>query len=251
MDGSLLGIAIFAAVYYWFCSTVWGYTFTDAFFCPVVAAIPLGLMLGDLQTALVIGATIQLIYIGQINTGGNWPADECLAACIVIPLAIRTGMSVEVAAAFAVPVSFLGVFIRNLLRGIHTVFVHWTDKHALAGNEKGIMRCAFHWPMLTSFVLRVPPVFVVGYFGSALVDPVLNAIPKFILHAFELAGGILPALGIAMTITLIGKKHNFAFFFLSFFVVKYFQMDIMLSAIIGTCIALLMVFNQKREGAQA
>lgn len=251
MDWSLFGIALFAAIYYWFCSTVWGYTFTDAFFCPVVAAIPLGLLLGDLHTALIIGATIQLIYIGQINTGGNWPADECLATCIVVPLAINSGMSVEVAAALAVPVSFLGVFIRNIIRAINTVFVHWADKHALEGNEKGITRCAFHWPMLTMFALRVPPVFVVGYFGSSLIDPVLAAIPDFIMHAFELAGGVLPALGIAMTITLIGKKNNFAFFFLAFFIVKYFEMGIMLSAIIGTCVALLIVFNQKKEGAQA
>jgi D-glucosaminate-specific PTS system IIC component len=131
------------------------------------------------------------------------------------------------------------------------VFVHWADKHALEGNEKGIYRCAFHWPMITSFVLRVPPVFIVGYFGSSLIDPVLKAIPDFIMHAFELAGGVLPALGIAMTIALIGKKNNFAFFFLAFFVVKYFEMNIMLSAIIGTCVALLIVFNQRKEGVQA
>lgn len=251
MDITLALIALFSGVYYWFCSSVWGYTFTDAFFSPVVTAIPLGLLLGDLQTALIIGATIQLIYIGQINTGGNWPADECLAACIVIPLAINTGMQIEVAAALAIPVSFLGVFIRNVLRAINTVFVHWADKFAIEGNVRGISRCAFAYPMLTGFVFRVPPVFIVNYFGADLINPILAAIPEFIMHAFEVAGGVLPALGIAMTVMLIGKKNNFALFFLAFFVVKYFEMDIMLSAFIGLSIAFLMVFNVKREGTSA
>ena len=95
MDISLLLFALFTGIYYWFTFSVIGYTFSNAFFSPVVTGFVLGLILGDVSTGLILGATIQLIYIGIIGAGGNWPADECMATLICVPLAIRTGMSIE------------------------------------------------------------------------------------------------------------------------------------------------------------
>lgn len=252
MDFSLFSFALFTGFYYWFCCSVIGYTFSDAFYSPVVVGFILGLLLGDVTTGLILGATIQLIYIGIIGAGGNWPADECLAALIVVPLAIKTSISIEAAAALAVPLSFLGVFIMNLRRAGNVVFVHWADKAALKADDKAIFRCAAIWSSLWNMLLCVPPVFVANYFGARLIDPVLGFIPEWIMHAFEAAGGMLPCLGIAMTLTLIGKKQNFALFFIAFFVVIYSGMNVMFAAIMGTCIALLMVFNRhKAGGAQA
>ncbi len=248
MDFQLFFFALFTGIYYWFSASVVGYTFSDAFYSPVIVGFCLGLLLGDLTTGLMLGATIQLIYIGIIGAGGNWPADECIAALIVIPLAIKTNMSIEAAAALAVPISFLGVFITNLRRAGNVVFAHWADAAALRADDKAIFRCAAIWPSIWSLILYGTPVFVANYFGARVIEPALDMIPEWIMNAFEIAGGMLPALGIAMTLTLIGKKHNFALFFIAFFVVIYTGMNVMLAAIIGTCIALLMVFNKNRMG---
>ncbi|MDR1028874.1 MAG: PTS system mannose/fructose/sorbose family transporter subunit IID [Clostridiales Family XIII bacterium] len=239
--------ALFTGVYYWITFTVIGYTISDALFSPVVAGFIIGLLLGDVQTGLILGATIQLIYIGIIGAGQNWPADECLATLIVVPLAIKTGLSIEAAAALAVPISLLGMFLNNLRRGGNVIFVHRADKAAAAGNHRAIFRNAAIYPPLLSFALVVPPVFIANYFGSKVIDPALEVIPGWIMHALELCGGVLPCLGIAMTMTMIGKRNNFALFFVSFFIVVYAGMDIMFAAIIGLCVAFFVVFNRNKD----
>jgi mannose/fructose/N-acetylgalactosamine-specific phosphotransferase system component IID len=130
--------------------------------------------------------------------------------------------------------------------------VHRADKAAAAGDHKAVFRNAAVYSSIWSFILVVPPVFVANYFGSKLINPLLDAIPEWIMHALELCGGILPCLGIAMTMTMIGKRNNFSLFFVAFFIVVYSGMDLMFAAIIGLCVAFFVVFNRrgKEDGAR-
>ena len=63
-------------------------------------------------------------------------------------------------------------------------------------------------------------------------------------------GGILPALGFAITLTVIGKRNLIPFFIIGFFAVMYLGLDTMAVAIFATCVALLMnLFRMKEEAA--
>ncbi len=53
-------------------------------------------------------------------------------------------------------------------------------------------------------------------------------------------GGILPALGFAITLMVIGKKTMLPFFIAGFFAVQYLKLDTMAMAIFAICAALLM-----------
>ncbi|VDZ75871.1 PTS system protein [Salmonella bongori] len=84
---SLMGL------YYWFARLRLGYTFSAMLLQPVVIAVFVGLLLGNMQTAMIIGAGMQLVYLGVTSTpGGNVPSDPALAACISIPIAVKAGM---------------------------------------------------------------------------------------------------------------------------------------------------------------
>ncbi|MCJ0574853.1 PTS sugar transporter subunit IIC, partial [Enterococcus cecorum] len=78
-----------------------------------------------------------------------------------------------------------------------------------------------------------------------------HIIPKWIMNGLTVMGGVLPALGFATTIFIIGKKQYIPLFIIGFFAVKYFELPIMGAAIFGTCIALMMTFGNKlvKEGA--
>jgi D-glucosaminate-specific PTS system IIC component len=69
------------------------------------------------------------------------------------------------------------------------------------------------------------------------------------MHSFELMGGILPALGFAITLSVIGKKSLIPFFITGFFAVMYLKLDTMAVAIFATCIALLLGLFQLKEEA--
>ena len=45
-------------------------------------AVIVGAVLGDMPHAMMIGASLQLIYLGVIAAGGNQPTDPCLAAYV-------------------------------------------------------------------------------------------------------------------------------------------------------------------------
>ncbi len=67
---------------------------------------------------------------------------------------------------------------------------------------------------------------------------------------FAANGGILPALGFAITLTVIGKKNLIPFFIAGFFAVIYLGLDTMAVAIFATCTALLLnLFRLKEEEA--
>lgn len=80
------------------------------------------------------------------------------------------------------------------------------DKHAETANMSAIMRCAFLYPALLGLVLRFPVVFAANYFGQNVVESFLKLMPHWLTHSFEIMGGILPALGFAITIMVIGKR---------------------------------------------
>ena len=70
-------LAIVAGLWYWYAMCRVGYTLQHIFCQPLVMAVPFGLIMGDLPTALIIGAGIEMMYVGLVSNGGNIPADEC------------------------------------------------------------------------------------------------------------------------------------------------------------------------------
>lgn len=128
---------------------------------------------------------------------------------------------------------------------MQAAFAHRADKYALEADTKGIERCTILYPMLLGFVLRFPPVFAAIYLGSDAVQKLLDAIPEWLTHGLAVTGGVLPALGFAITIFIIGKNIYIPFFIVGFFLVQYLKINVMAAAIFGTCLALLITFLRR------
>ncbi|MCR1900004.1 PTS sugar transporter subunit IIC [Irregularibacter muris] len=243
-------LAIFTGIWYWLTRMNIGYTFGYVFAQPVVMALPIGLIMGDVPQAMMVGAAVELVYLGMISPGANMPADEALAGLIAIPIALQTNMTPEMAVVLAVPFGVLGVFLDQVRRTIHASLNHMADKYALTCNTKGIWMAATVWPLVIGFILRFPPVFLANLYGAEAVQGFMDIIPEWILHGLSVAGGVLPALGFAITIFIIGKKTLIPFFILGFFLVQYLEINIMAAAIFGTCIALLTVLMRQEKGGE-
>ena len=124
------------------------------------------------------------------------------------------------------------------------------DSYAEKADTKGIMRAAFLYPSIAGFIIRFPIVFIIDYFGVSVAQKLIGILPTWLSHSFEIMGGILPALGFAITLTVIGKKNLIPFFLIGFFAVMYLNLGTMAVAIFATCAALLMgLFKMKEEEA--
>ncbi|GAA6491455.1 PTS sugar transporter subunit IIC [Candidatus Bariatricus faecipullorum] len=248
MENTLL-IAICMGIYYWFCRLRFGYTFSSMLLQPVVIGVFVGLLTGQMYDAMVIGGAMQLVYLGVTSTpGGNVPNDPALAGCISIPIGVLSGMSPEVAISLAVPFGIIGAFVDQLRRTTNTIWVHKADKFAENGDTRGIFRCAYVYPSIMGFIIRFPIVFIICFFGVDFAEKLLEVIPDWLLNSFEIMGGILPALGFAITLQAIGKKQLLPFFIIGYFMVKFSSMGVMGVAVFAVSIAMLLyLFLYRKE----
>ncbi|WP_198412927.1 PTS mannose/fructose/sorbose/N-acetylgalactosamine transporter subunit IIC [Izhakiella australiensis] len=205
--------------------------------------------MGDLTQAIVIGAAIQILYIGLVAAGSNLPADDCLAGLIAIPLALNTGLSPQLAIAIAVPVGVMGVFIDQFRKTINAFFAHLADKNAEQGDTRALTMTAIVWPTLLGFFLRFPVPFFANLYGKDSITAFLNSVPQWLIHGFSVAGGLLPALGFALTIFVIGKKSLLPWFFIGYFLVQFSGIPVFGAAIFGLSAVLLIAHYQNKKEA--
>lgn len=244
-------IAITAGLLYFLGHCKLGYWFYDVLGQPLFIGLILGIVAGDITKGLLLGGTIQLVYLGMIFPGGNIPADATLAAVIAIPIALTTSMSAEAATVLAVPFGVVGVFIDQIRRTLNAIFIHKADDYALTANSKGIWMCGTIMPLAVAFLLRFPPVFAAAMVGPDVVQNLMAYVPEWIMHGLEVAGGVLPAMGFAIVVFTIGKKQLLPYFIMGFFAVMYLQIPTMAAAIFGGSIAVLSIFaaQNKRKDA--
>lgn len=86
---------------------------------------------------------------------------------------------------------------------------------------------------------RMIPVFLALVFGTKFVQTIVNNLPMWLMDGLKTAGGILPALGIAILLRYLPLSKNFAFLLIGFFLAAYLKVPVMGAAIIGLAMALI------------
>ncbi len=162
----VFALALAAGIWWWIGQSKMGYTFHAVICQPIVMALPFGIIAGDVGTAMKIGANVEMVYLGMVAAGANIPADECLAGCISIPIALLTGMDPAAAVTLAVPFGLLGVFQDQIRRTLQAVFAHKADAYAEQGNVKGIERCAVAYPLALGIFIEIPDC-ICGYLSGS------------------------------------------------------------------------------------
>lgn len=124
---STIATALLAAVWYWLGGSFIGYTIYPIVISPTVIGMVFGFLYGDVTTGLIAGASLEVIYIGMVNAGGNLPADRMLAGLIAIPVVLQTGVDPQVAVSIAIPVGIIGVFLNNIRRTGNAFLIQKVD----------------------------------------------------------------------------------------------------------------------------
>ncbi len=254
MSGSTLVImAIVMGLMYWIARGMIGGYFAFFFIAsPIVVGVVAGLIYGDLTRGLIIGGGIAAAFAGIIAPGGNLPTDSALAATTVIPIALATGLSAEQAIAFAVPMGLVGSFVTNLRKMINVIFVHRADACAARGDSAGLTRCAIIYPPLIELPLLFLPVFLVVMFGQNAMLAFMNNVPTWVMHGLEVAGGVMPAIGFALIMNMIGKPKMIPYTIIGFILVKAMGLNNLTAGLLAGCAAFLIVMAKRdraKEGA--
>ncbi|MFR1137459.1 MAG: PTS mannose/fructose/sorbose/N-acetylgalactosamine transporter subunit IIC [Anaerococcus vaginalis] len=219
-------------------------------FSPLMTGLVVGIVMGRVADAMIVTASLQLIYMGVFSPGGSMPSEPAVAAAIAVPVALLGNLTPEASIAIAVPVGFLGSYLYQFRFFLNTFIGKKTDVAIEKMDEKAIKRSIITYPTIASFVLFVPLIFVALYFGSPVIADVVAKLEGTVfLHILDVVGGGLAAIGIATTIYVIGRKDYLLFFLLAYFlsvILKDMNVNMLVYAILGTIISILAVGNKNQ-----
>ena len=206
---------------------------------PIFAGFLVGLVLGDPVMGTVLGATINLMYIGQISAGGAIPSDMCLAGVLGTALGITGGLSTEAALAVAVPLGLLGTSLFYGRMTLDCIWLHLAEKKVEKGETGKIWIYDLLMPQLMLFCMAAIPCTLACYFGAQYIEGVIEFLGGTILNTLGIIGGMMPALGIALTLKFIYKGETKIFFFLGFLMVAFLGLNMIAIGLFALCITII------------
>ena len=106
---------------------------------PLVSGFLAGVILGDPVKGAMVGAQINILYLGFIGAGGALPGDICLAGVVGTTIAITGNLPVETAMALAVPVGLLGTIIWVVKMTVNTAWVRVAEKMSAKGDTLSLI----------------------------------------------------------------------------------------------------------------
>ena len=208
---------------------------------PIVLGPLVGLVCGDLNQGIIIGATLELAFMGVMNIGISVSMDVSIATIVGGGLAILTGQDASIALTIAAPVGILFNMLKNFIRVFMQVFVVKMQNACDAGDYKTVQM--LHWASWWLFnIVMMILVFASIYAGTAAIQAVIDFIPQWLFDGLTVGTSILPALGFAMLLNMIWTKEIGPFYFLGFVLSAYVGLNNTAIAIIGACIAILFYF---------
>ena len=107
--------AIILGGFYWFSFLgVFDHSLNLLFYQPLTSALLVGLVMGDIPTAMIVGATIQPMFLGQTQAGWVITNDNAAAGIITASVVIASGMDIKSAMAVAVAVGIVMSQLTNI-----------------------------------------------------------------------------------------------------------------------------------------
>ena len=224
---------------------------------PLLTGTVAGIIMGDIVQGLAISATLELMWMGIGNVGAYSAPDIVAGSIIGVSLGISTNGGIATGVALALPVSILCQQLLILWRSFACFLNPWAEKSIQDGNYKGLVK-VHYFSTPVWFFIRALPCFLAIYFGSDLIEKILESIPQSIISGMGVASKLIPAVGICILLLMLLKGRMWFFFLLGFILTAYLKLPIIPITFIALAFAVLydMAFmadknNSKQSNAQS
>lgn len=207
----------------------------------IIVSPLVGAVLGDLETGIIIGGTIEMLSLGWMNIGAAMAPDAALAGIISTILVIAGNQDIAAGIAIAIPIAAAGSVLTIFVRTLTVPVQHMADKSIEDGNLK---RVDYLTALALSFqALRVaiPSVIVSVTIGASVVQNMLNSIPDVVTGGLAVGGGMIVVVGYAMVINMIKTSKLMPFLFLGFTIAAFVPFNLVALGIVGLILAIFYV----------
>ncbi|MET0303403.1 MAG: PTS sugar transporter subunit IIC [Microbacteriaceae bacterium] len=202
---------------------------------PIILGPIVGLIAGDFQTGLIVGGTLELVFIGAATFGGTAPPNVAIGSAIGTAVAISSGNGVEAALVLAVPAAVLGTFCELFAKTVCSFLVHRADDAADGARGPAIFRVIWLGNGIHFFSYFIPT-FLALYFGSAAVQTFIDSLSDDVVNAMNSAAAILPAVGFGILLSVLYNKGLFPLFFGGFALAAFTDFTVIGVAIVATAL---------------
>ena len=227
---------------------------------PLVASFVVGVIMGDLQTAMVVGIALQIMYMGNVTPGGAVAWDLSYATYIGTAGALVFGKGMESTQVIGLAVVFAGIgglvgqMVWNLSYALNLPLNRLANKYAEAGETGKMYIPNVVCGQLIGLACRfIPAVILLTTMTAASAQAdFASMIPGWLTTLLSTFGGMMAALGMGIIISFLLKKQwQICIFLLGFVLVTYFNLNTMAVAVIATLLAVIYyVFQIEQKEAR-
>ncbi|QUJ69499.1 PTS mannose/fructose/sorbose/N-acetylgalactosamine transporter subunit IIC (plasmid) [Photobacterium sp. GJ3] len=215
---------------------------------PVVLGPLVGLILGDLHTGILVGGTLELVWMGLAPLAGAQPPNVIIGTIVGTTFAITSGVEAEVAVGVAVPFAVAVQMGITFLFSAMAPMMSKCDQMAANADTNGIERVNyFALAMLGTFYFLWA--FLPVYLGAEHAKVAVEVLPKTLIDGLGVAGGIMPAIGFAVLMKIMMKNAYIPYFMLGFVGAAWLELPVL--AIAAAALAMALIdFMRKSEPVQ-
>lgn len=221
---------------------------------PLVASFVVGIIMGDVQTAMIVGIPLQIAYLANVTPGGAVAWDLSYATYIGTAMALVMKGTVDSDAAL-IGLAFTGAGIGGVVGGtmwnvhysLDVVLNRWAERIAAKGDTKRMWMPNIIGGQLIGFACRFIPAVIVLLAINAGAQQGIS-IPGWFITGISTFGSMMAALGMGVILSfLIKNKYDWAVFLIGFVLVTYFNLGMMAVAVIGVLTAIIyyQIINRK------
>ncbi|WP_028044508.1 PTS mannose/fructose/sorbose/N-acetylgalactosamine transporter subunit IIC [Candidatus Stoquefichus massiliensis] len=206
---------------------------------PLITCTIVGLIMGNVETGLLVGAQMEMITLGMMSIGASG-VDMNIGAITGCALVITSGASIETALTIAVPMTLLDQLLTTVADIIRIQLCHMCDGYVEKSQYAMARRVHILFGPLVYSVFKFIPVFFAVYFGNDLINTIVNAVPEFIMSGVSLGANLISFFGFAMLLSTMINKKNAVFFFLGFVIAAYSGLGLTAIAVISIVVTVLL-----------
>ncbi len=216
---------------------------------PLVLGPLVGLVLGDLNQGIMIGASLELIFMGNIKVGAAIPPDVITGGVLGTAFAIMSGKGAAIALALAIPISILAEMVISGLFVLRPMFNGRFNSFAEKGDYKNIERLHVASGLLKPLLMGILT-FLALQLGDVAMKSFLDSIPQWVQSGLQVAGNMLPAVGFALLMSLMFNQKVAPYFFLGFILASYLKLPMIAIGGLGVIFALIITGITHKDPAE-
>lgn len=216
-------------------------------FRPIIVCTLTGAILGDIHTGLITGGLTELAFAGLTPAGGVQPPNPIMAGLMTTVIAFSTGVDAKTAIGLALPFSLLMQYIILFFYSAFSLFMTKADRCAQEADTSALSRLNRVTLLIVASTYAILA-FLCTYLAQGAMQSLVKAMPVWLTHGFEVAGGILPAVGFGLLLRVMFKVQFTPYLIAGFLFVCFIPVNNLLPvAVLGAGFAIWEFFNARTK----